>query len=92
MYVYYFILAFVVMLALTFFVFFSYPKSWQKNRILKIILLIQHSLGSLALGITSESPSFTKSGTAARFKIGLWSEISSQPTTKLKPVLRNKST
>ena len=51
MYVYYFILAFTVMLALTFFVFFSYPKSWQKNRILKIILLIQHSLGSLALGI-----------------------------------------
>lgn len=51
MYVYSFILAFTVMLALTFFVFFSYPKSWQKNRILKIILLIQHSLGSLALGI-----------------------------------------
>ena len=51
MYVYYFILAFTVMLALTFFVFFSYPKSWQKNRVLKIILLIQHSLGSLALGI-----------------------------------------
>ena len=39
------------MLALTFFVFFSYPKSWQKNRIVKIVLLIQHSLGSLALGI-----------------------------------------
>lgn len=37
------------MLALTFFVFFSYPKSWQKNRIVKIVLLIQHSLGSLAL-------------------------------------------
>ena len=51
MYVYSFILAFTVMLALTFFVFFSYPKSWQKNRVLKIILLIQHSLGSLALGI-----------------------------------------
>lgn len=51
MYVYSFILAFTIMLALTFFVFFSYPKSWQKNRILKIILLIQHSLGSLALGI-----------------------------------------
>ena len=51
MYIYSFILAFAAMLALTFFVFFSYPKSWQKNRILKIILLIQHSLGSLALGI-----------------------------------------
>ena len=51
MYVYYFILAFTVRLALTFLVFFSDPKSWQKNRILKIILLIQHSLGSLALGI-----------------------------------------
>ena len=51
MYVYSFILAFTVMLTLTFFVFFSYPKSWQKNRVLKIVLLIQHSLGSLALGI-----------------------------------------
>ena len=51
MYVYCFILAFTIMLALTFFVFFSYPKSWQKNRIVKIVLLIQHSLGSLALGI-----------------------------------------
>lgn len=40
-----------MILALTFFVFFSYPKSWQKNRIVKIVLLIQHSLGSLALGI-----------------------------------------
>lgn len=51
MYVYCFILAFTIMLALTFFVFFSYPKSWQKNRIVKIVLLIQHLLGSLALGI-----------------------------------------
>lgn len=41
---------------------------------------------------TSELPNSTKSGTAAGFKIGQWSEINSQPTTKLKPVLRNTST
>ena len=40
----------------------------------------------------SELPSSTKNGTAAKCRIGLWSEISSQPTTKLKPVLRNTST
>lgn len=30
----------------------------------------------------SELPSFTKNGTAARYRIGQWSEISSQSTTK----------
>ena len=32
----------------------------------------------------SELPSFTKNGTEARYKTGLWSEINSQQTTKLK--------
>ena len=37
-------------------------------------------------------PSFTKNRTVARSKTGLWSEINSQQTTKLKPVLKNTST
>lgn len=40
----------------------------------------------------SELPSFTKNGTEARSKTGLWSEISLRQTTKLKPVLKNTST
>lgn len=40
----------------------------------------------------SELLSFIKNGTEARYKTGLWSEINSQQTTKLKPALRNMST
>ena len=40
----------------------------------------------------SESPNSTKSGMAARFRTGLWSETNSLQMTKSKPVLRNTST
>lgn len=47
-----------------------------------------HSLNYSISGL----PRFTKNGTEARCKIGLWSEINLPPTTKLKPVLINTNT
>ena len=46
-----FVLALAALLGLTFFVYFSYPEKLRKRRWFQIFLLIQHGLGTVAIGI-----------------------------------------
>lgn len=46
-----FAIALVALLGLTFFVYFNYPEKLRERRWFKVFLLIQHSLGTVAIGI-----------------------------------------
>lgn len=46
-----FVLALAALLGLTFFVYFNYPEKLRERRWFQIFLLIQHGLGTVAIGI-----------------------------------------